>query len=304
MNVFRILNNLLRNPKSVIEALLRTEFIASKISDVTAIKIFYWLRFSHRINLDSPITYNQKLLWLTLYDRKAIYTKLVDKYDAKEYISNKMKNNAHIIRTYGVYDSISEIDFKDLPDRFVMKTTHDSGGVVLVHDKNKLDWNEVRAKLEPRLVKNYFWFSREWAYKDVKPRIIIEEMIDSAGTAPADYKIYCFHGKAHFVLIVNDRFSDIKEDYMSIDWKRLPFTWGDHATSDSVPEMPTCWNEMIETAELLAKDIPHCRVDFFVDRAQRFFVGELTLTPASGLKKFSPDIWDKKIGSLIDLTSL
>ena len=206
-----------------------------------------------------------------------------------------------IIPTYGVYDSFEQIDFDKLPKSFVMKTTHDSGGVVIVNDKETFNKEKAKEKLEKSLKRNYFWFSREWAYKDVKPRIIIEKKLESEDIVPEDYKIYCLNGKARFALVVQGRFSEVSEDFYDTDWNLLPFTRGGHQTSKIKKPCPKCWNEMLEVTERVSAGFPMIRVDFFVDKYDKLYIGELTLTPASGLQAFSPEEWDYKIGDMLEL---
>lgn len=284
---------------------MRVPFIAKLIPDRTLISFFYYLRFKRRINLENPQSFNEKLLWLTLYDRRPEYVKMVDKYEAKDWIREKLisegKDTKCIIPTYGIYNHYDEINFNELPDSFVMKTTHDSGGVVVVNDKVLLDEKKAKAKLEASLKRNYFWYSREWAYKDVKPRIIIEELLRGKEKSLIDYKIFCFNGVAKYLYLVQDR--DIKEtvDYYDMDWNHLPIKQV-YDNNHKKAVKPPCWTEMVEIAELLSKGYPFLRVDFYVDINNHFYVGELTLTPSSGLLPITPEEWDYRIGEQIDLS--
>lgn len=303
MNIKGIIRNLYGNPRLFIENILRYPPIANLFSDKTAIKMFYYLRFHNKIDLKDPVSFNEKLLWLTLYDRRPEYVQMVDKYEAKSWLKAKLggDNLDYLIPTYGIYNSFKEIDFDVLPESFVMKTTHDSGGVVIVNKKSELNRKKAEEKLEKSLSRNYFYFSREWAYKDVKPRIIIEKKLESYDIVPDDYKIYCLNGKARFALVVQGRYRDVTEDFYDINWNPLPFTRGGHRVSINRKPCPKCWTEMIRIAEAVSKGYPMIRVDFFVDKYDKLYIGELTLTPASGLQAFSPKEWDIKIGEMLEL---
>lgn len=309
MKLIKNLKILLTEPKTFLEMSLRNPSIACRISDKTAIRLLYRLRFGHGINLKKPTTFNEKLLWLTLHDRQPEYVRMVDKYEAKEWLRERFMKMGRedlldsIIPTYGIYNKYDEIDFTSLPEYFVMKTTHDSGGVVVVQNKNDLDKEASKLKLESSLRRNYFWFSREWAYKEVKPRIIVEKKIESDEPVPKDWKIFCLNGKAKFWFIAHDRMGDIKFDYYDMDWNKLPVVQG-HPNSDIVPEKPESWNKMVECAELLSKGIPCLRVDFYVDKYGQFYIGELTLTHFSALVPFKPEEWDYKFGAMLELPKI
>ncbi len=306
MRLIDNLKNLLTEPKTFLEMSLRNPSIARFVSDKTAISCFYRLRFGRKINLDTPKSFNEKLLWLTLYDRQPDYVRMVDKYEAKTWLHEKFVQMRRsdffdsIIPTYGVYNKFDEIDFGALPDSFVMKTTHDSGGVVVVQNKKDLDKEASKSKLESSLRRNYFWFSREWAYRDVLPRIIIEKKLESEEPVPKDWKIFCFNGEAKFWFIAHDRMGEIKFDFYDMNWNKLPVVQG-HPNSDIVQEKPACWDKMIECAELLSKGIPCLRVDFYIDKYGLFYIGELTFTHFSALVPFEPEEWDYKFGSMLEL---
>lgn len=304
MNIKYWINKILMQPSKVLEDILRYPPIAHFISDELCISILYRLRFGNKINLKNPQSFNEKLLWLTLHDRNPEYIKMVDKYEAKGYIKKKLQSadipDDCIIPTYGVYDHFDEIDFSSLPESFVMKTTHDSGSVVVVHDKAKLDKIRAKSILEKSLNINYFWFSREWAYKGVKPRIIIEEMIITKEKQPIDYKLFCFNGKAKILYLVMDRDTGETVDYYDMDFNHLPIKQVYNNNSKIIPK-PLCWDEMVKCAEFLSKDKAFLRVDFYVDANNKYYIGELTLTPSSGLLPIEPKEWDLKIGEMVDL---
>nr|WP_301183545.1 ATP-grasp fold amidoligase family protein [Limosilactobacillus fermentum] len=257
------------------------------------------------LNLDNPQTFNEKLQWLKIHNRKPEYTTMVDKYAAKQYVADKI-GSQYIIPTLGVWDHFDDIDFDALPDQFVLKCTHDSGGLVICKDKSRLDKKAAKRKIEYYLRRKYYYVHREWPYKDVKPRIIAEKyMTNGSSEELSDYKFYCFDGAVEFVMINSDRNSDkpTKADYFDRDFNWLDFTWG-YQHAEIRPQKPKEFDEMLEIAEKLAKGLPHIRVDFYDCNGQIYF-GELTFFDGSGFDKIEPLEWDYKIGKMLKLpTSL
>lgn len=272
------------------------------LNDKKFIKILYKFYINKKLNLDNPHTFNEKLQWLKLYDRKDIYTTMVDKYEVKEYISNIIGED-HVIPTIGVYDNFNDINFEKLPKQFVIKCTHDSGGLVIVKDKTKLDIKKAKKKINKALRRNYYYSGREWPYKNVKPRIIIEKyMEDNKAKELRDYKFFCFNGKMQLFKIDFNRLNYHQANYYDKSGNLLRF--GEKVCPpnyNKVLEMPINLNSMIKLAENLSKNIPFLRVDFYEMNSKIYF-GELTFYPASGFGKFEPEEWDRKLGDLIDLS--
>ena len=271
------------------------------LSDEAYLKIKYRYLFGENIDLALPKTFNQKLQWLKLHDRKDIYTVMVDKYEAKKYVSEVI-GERYVIPTLGVYNRFDEISFDELPEQLVIKCTHDSGGLVIVRNKSKVDINEIRKKINKSLRRNYYFVSREWPYKNVKPRIIVEKyMRDSCHDELRDYKFFCFNGEPEVVLVCSDRFcgTGLKETWYDNKWNRLPFTEGGHEVDDSLTK-PDNFDLMLKLARVLSKNIPFVRVDFYSIDGDVFF-GEITFYPASGYERFNPVEWDKKLGDMINL---
>ncbi len=176
------------------------------------------------LNLSNPQTFNEKIQWLKLNDRRPAYTEMVDKYEAKRYVAGII-GEQYIIPTLGVWDRFEDIDFDKLPDKFVLKCTHDSGGVCVCKNKANLDRDKARRTIEKSLKTNYFWVGREWPYKNVKPRIIAEQYIESIDNDLMDYKFMCFDGEVKAILLCSGRFSKegVKMTFFDPDWKRLPY---------------------------------------------------------------------------------
>lgn len=272
------------------------------IPDKIYLQITYRLKFGHKLNLKNPKTFNEKLQWLKLYDRKPIYSTMVDKCEAKKYVASIL-GEEYIIPTLGVWDRFDDIDFDSLPDQFVLKCTHDSGGLVICKDKSKLDIPSAREKIEKSLRTNYYKHGREWPYKNVKPRIIAEKyMVDESGYELKDYKFFCFDGFARAMFIASDRQvegEETKFDFYDMNFVHLPFTNG-HPNSDHEIKRPESFEKMMQLAEKLSEGIPHVRVDFYDINGEVYF-GELTFAHWSGMVPFEPSEWDEKFGEWIKL---
>lgn len=274
----------------------------NRMSDEKYLRKMFRAYMGYDLDLDDPKTFNEKLQWLKLHDRKPIYTKMVDKYEVKKLISEKI-GKEYIIPTLGVYKSADEIDFNKLPEKFVLKCTHDSHGLVICKDKSKLDINAAKKKLDKALKSNYYYKFREWPYKNVKPRIIAEKYMEDKLTGELrDYKFFAFNGCVKALYIASERQSagaETKFDFFDTDFNHLPFKNG-HPNAKVPPEKPKGFKEMIRLAEKLSVGIPHVRVDFYEINGRIYF-GELTFFHWSGMKKFEPKKWDRIFGSWIDL---
>ena len=258
--------------------------------------------FGYELDLKNPQTFNEKLQWLKLHDRNPLYTTLVDKYAVKKWVADKI-GKQYIIPTLGVWDRFDEIDFDKLPVQFVLKTTHDSGGVVICHDKNTFDKQAARKKLEKSLKNNFYYMGREWPYKNVPPRIIAEPFLtDNIHTDLADYKFFCFHGVPRYCQVITDRSTSEKVDFFDMDWHHQPFTglMKPFPPAKQVPSKPVNFDRMKYACSVLSKNIPFVRVDFY-EVQDKMYLGEMTFYPASGFGSFSPKEWDKKIGDLLEL---
>lgn len=263
------------------------------------LRILYRVRLHRKLNLKHPRRFTDKLNWLKLYDRNPIYTKLVDKHEVKQYIS-EMFGEQMVIPSYGVWEHFEDIDFEALPNQFVLKCTHDSGTICICRDKASFDREAAKMKLENSLRHNFFWWTREWPYKNVKPRIIAEKlMTDSNCDALTDYKFFCFNGKPQMMYISKDVSSDPRTDFFDMDWNHLPFRFKD-PNADIMPKKPELFEEMKMIATTLSQHIPHVRVDLYVINGKIYF-GELTFFHNSGIFTITPDNWDYKIGDMLQL---
>ena len=272
-------------------------------TDEKYIKHKYQFSTGERLNLDSPVTFNEKMQWLKLHDRNPLYTSLVDKYEVKKII-NGVIGEEHIIPTLGVWDRFDDINFSSLPDKYVLKTTHDSGSVVIVKDRNEFDISKARKTINRSLSRNFYFSGREWPYKNVAPRIIAEPYItDESGKELKDYKVFVFNGKPYCIQVDYDRFIEHKRNFYSLDWEYIPFTTRYPTDPNHIIEKPDCLKELIEMSARLAVFIetpPFVRTDFYINRSEIYF-GEITFYHGSGYEKFIPDTYGKILGDMIVL---
>lgn len=259
--------------------------------------------FGSPLNLDNPRTFNEKLQWLKLYNRRPEYTMMVDKYRVRDYIAHTL-GEEYLIPLLGVWDDPDEINFDELPDQFVLKCNHNSGlGMCICKDKSELDTDKVRKGLKKGLNQDYYMLHREWPYKNVPRKIICEQyMEDDSGNGLRDFKVHCFNGEPKFILVCSDRFSEegLREDFYDVGWNLMDMHRPTHPNSQSGVQKPQQLEEMLECAKKIAEDLPFSRIDFYVINAQIFF-GEITFFPASGLEKFEPEQWDTVLGEWIAL---
>lgn len=277
--------------------------IFNRMPDEQFLKLKYKYLFGSELHLDPPVTFNEKLNWLKLHDRNPKYTTMVDKYAAKQYVGNII-GEQHIIPTLGVWDRFENIDFNALPDQFVLKCTHDSGGIVICKDKKKMDIDAARKKINKMLKRKFYYESREWPYKNVKPRIIAERyMVDESGIELKDYKFFCFDGVPKFMFVACDRENkneETKFNFYDMDFNLMPFTNGHPNAPDGRITKPQAFDEMKKIAAKLSKDIKHVRVDLY-DINGNIYFGELTFYHWSGMVPFDPPEWDVKLGQLLEL---
>ena len=295
------ITQIIKNPSKVLLWFINKT--ARLWSDKLFLKLKFRLMMGEKLDLKNPKTFNQKLQWLKLYNRKPEYTTMVDKYAVKEYVANII-GEEYIIPTLGIWNSVDEIDWNALPNQFVLKTTHGGGGggVVICKDKAVFDTEKAKQKLQASLKSDIYINFREWPYKNVPRRIIAEKyMIDESGYELKDYKFFCFNGKVECFKVDFDRFTFHKANYYNRYAKLLPF--GEECCMPDYNrqfEKPTNFDTMLSLAEKLADGIPFARIDFYNIDGKIYF-GEITFFPAAGMGKFAPPVWDLKLGKLIDL---
>ena len=292
----------LKNPRKALQVMLPDCFW-NQLNDEKYLRFVYRARTGKPLNLENPKTFNEKLQWLKLYDRKPEYTVMVDKYAVREYIAKKI-GEQYLIPLLGVWDDPEDIDFGILPDQFVLKCNHNSGlGMCICKDKSKLDIEKVKQELRKGLQQDYYMHGREWPYKDVKHCIIAEQYMEDTSTKELrDYKFFCFNGKSKAMFVATDRQTkgeETKFDFFDMEYNHLDFRNG-HPNATIYPQKPQCFEEMVQIAERLSAGIPHVRVDLYEINGKVYF-GELTFSHWSGMVPFEPEEWDYTFGSWLEL---
>lgn len=278
-----------------------------KLPDALYLWLMYFFQTGKRLHLKHPKTFNEKLQWLKLHDRKPEYTTMVDKYAVKEYVANII-GKEYIVPTLGVWDSPEEIAWNELPRQFVLKTTHGGGGkgIVICRDKDVLDKAKAIESLGTAMKRDLYKNYREWPFRDVKHRIIAEEYLSEEGNSNKqddglkDYKFYCFHGKPLYCVVISGRWGSFVNDYFDMEWNHLPITLKGLPFAESVPTKPKHFDKMSLLATKLATGHPHLRVDLY-ETNNKIYFGELTFYSASGFGQFTPDEWDEIWGEHIDI---
>lgn len=291
---------LLNNPRLIVP------FLGSRgwfhfLSDESYLRVCYKAYIGKDLDLNDPKGFNEKLQWLKLHDRNPLYCNLVDKYSVKEWVAETI-GSEYVIPCYAVWNSADEIDVTRLPSSFVIKPTHDSGNTIICKDKSTFDLVHTKKSLTKSLKKNFYWNGREWPYKNVKPRIIAEELLPSNDLEGIpDYKFMCFQGKVKLVFTCTGRASgDLRVDFFDTTWSHMSFT-RHYQNSEQTIDPPSSLQLMITLAERLSQGIPFVRVDFYEVNRHPFF-GEMTFFPGCGFEEFTPDLWDDVLGSWIDLS--
>lgn len=272
----------IKRPSNILLYLMNKNFF-KWIPDEKYITIKYKLEMNQKLNLKEPKTFNEKLQWLKLYDRKPEYTKMVDKYEAKKYVADII-GEEYIIPTLGVWDKFEDIDFTKLPNQFVLKPTHASGNVFICKNKDEIDYKKLKKTVQKWLKRNYYLVHREWPYKNVKPRIIAEEYMEDQIGELIDYKVYAFNGQCDYVMVCFDRIKgETKFIYYDRNWNiKKEFSKDGIKYGDTIKiEKPKNLDKMFEFAEILSKNIPFVRVDFYESNGNLYF-GELTFYPSAG----------------------
>lgn len=296
-----IIKNYLRDPLKYGILSLSLRGYLRWLPDKTYLKWNYWANLKKRLNLKNPKTFNEKLQWLKLYAFQPAYTQMVDKYAVRKIIEETIGQEYLVPLVGGPWDCVDEVDFDALPDQFVLKVTHDSGGLVICRDKSKLDIEAAKAKLKRGMNRDYYLQSREKPYKDVPHRIIAEKyMQDGDRTVLPVYKIFNFNGKPELIQsIQNDKTKDESIDYFDTQWNRLDLRQNFPNSKQPLPK-PQQLNEMLELAAAVSKDIPFLRTDWYTINGKVYF-SEFTFYSDAGMAAFEPASWDDRLGALIRL---
>lgn len=252
------------------------------------------------LDLNNPQTFNEKLQFLKIHDRKPVYTLMADKYRAKFYIASII-GEQNIVPSYGAWSKFDDIDFDSLPNQFVLKCNHDCGSVYICENKNDMSKKQLRKMFNRAIKENYYFEDREWPYKDIEPVIFAEKYLgNNDGCGLIDYKLMCFNGNAKCAFTCTNRNIGLNVTFFDMEWQRMPFERYYKADYSEIPK-PKNWEKMIEIAENLAKDTTFLRVDFF-EVEGNLYVGELTFFPGGGMEVFDPPEWDLTLGDWLNIS--
>ncbi len=272
------------------------------IPDETYLRIQFRLRMGYKLDLKNPRSYSEKLQWLKLNYRNDNQTRCVDKYLVRDFVSNRI-GDSYLIPLLGVWDSFDEIDFDKLPNEFVLKCNHDSNSIKICRDKSKFDKDSAKLFFDQKIRNSFYYCSREWPYKNVKPRIIAEKYMEDDKTKELrDYKFFCFNGEVKAMFIATDRQSPDKPtafDFFDTSFNHLPIKQG-HPNACNIPDKPSCFFKMLDLSRELSAGFPHVRIDFYEINGCVYF-GEMTFYHFGGLMPFIPLEWDYKFGDWLSL---
>ena len=263
------------------------------------IQKIYKKRFSVYPNLKHPKTLSEKVQWLKLNDRTPLHTICADKYRVRDYIKERI-GDKYLVPLVFETKNANDISMENMPSYpVIIKTNHDSSGGIIIRDKTKLNWEKTQKNLRNLLKKNYYYDHKEWQYKNIERRIIVEKLlIAENGGIPFDYKIHCFNGEPHFIQVDIDRMIEHKRNLYNTQWERMEVTWKHPMGKDL--KKPFQLNKMLQLASKLAKNFIYARIDFYAIRDEIYF-GEITFHPGGGFEIFTPIGWDLKLGSKLKL---
>lgn len=296
--LFRKINTLFKKPKVI--GIKIIQIISPLLSDKLYLKLLFPLKVGYKLNLENPQTFNEKLQWLKLFYRRPDLSRLVDKYEVKNHVKSLI-GDQYIIPTLGVWNSFDDVNFNQLPDKFVLKTTHDQGGVVICTNKTTFDYKKAEVKLNRHLKRNFYLKFREWPYKNVRPRIIAEKFIEDSGSSDLkDYKFFCFNGKPEILFVATERQrGSVKFNFYNMDFEPLDIIQA-YPKSKKIIEKPENFELMKNLARKLSKGLPQVRVDFYNLGGDIIF-GEYTFFHHMGMVPFHPKKWDYILGDYIKL---
>ena len=298
--MLQTLKKVIAKPEKIIYG-LEQKGLLDWLSDKTYLRIIYRLIFKRKLHLEQPVSFTEKLTWYKLYWRNQLAQTCTDKYQVREYVTEKIGAD-YLIDCYGCWDSFDEIDFSKLPDQFVLKTTNGSANVVICMDKSTFDFEKAKKRLNIYSKRHFSSRTKEWNYYNLPNRIIAERLLIGEDNASLnDYKFFCFHGKPEFLLVCTERDKGLKLTFFDMDWNYIPVRCG----YDSNPKVqkPEHFAELVEVAKKLSENFPQVRVDLY-DEGGKVYFGELTFYHYGVTTKFEPDEWDYTFGKYFNLTDI
>lgn len=273
------------------------------VPDSIYLKFQYKHHFGKNLNLKEPRTFNEKIQWLKLHDRKSDYTKYVDKYEVRNYIKDSI-GEEYLIPLLGVYNNVDEINWEELPNKFVLKCTHGSSCNIICTDKTKLDIKESKKQLNTWMKKNWYWYGREWPYKNAEPKIICEKFLEQKeGEELRDYRLFCFHGQPKMITVdfsITDK-KKTRRNIYDLEWNSIDAEISYPKETSIDVKKPAQLDKIIELSKILSANFRHARIDFYIIEEKVYF-GEITFYHQSGYGKISPPEFDKEMGDWLNIS--
>lgn len=263
------------------------------------LKNWYLLSTGKTLDLENPKTYNEKIQWLKLYEHDERKTRLSDKYLVREWVKETI-GEKYLVPLLGVWKCFDDIDFEELPDKFVLKANHGCGYNLVVKDKSNLNRKEAKEKFDRWLTTNFAYVNFELHYKDIQPLIIAEEYIENKDEDLYDYKVWCFHGEPKYIMYLANRKNGLKMVFYDTEWNRMPFTYSVEVYEEEVPK-PDNLEELLDISRKLSKDFKHVRVDFYRLNDGSYKFGEMTFSSAAGKAIWQPEEYDRILGDMLEL---
>lgn len=297
------ITKLIKNPYRIF-SVLAVKGCFDRLPDERFLRLQFRAQLGRWPELEHPQTFNEKLQWLKLHDRRPEYSMMVDKYRVRDYIREKI-GEEYLIPLLGIWDAPDEIDFDALPDQFVLKCNHNSGkGLCICRDKSRLDIEKVKAELRQGLAQDYYLTGREWPYRDVPRKIICEKYMEDyqSKNGLVNYKFYCFNGEPRFLHVSEavDNHACAKVSYLTLDWEFAPYERTDYAPYKNLPRKPLHYNTMLDFCRKLSEGVPFLRVDLYEINYKIYF-SELTFFPGSGFTPYRNPEHDSDMGSMLTI---
>lgn len=265
------------------------------------LKSWFQAETGKTLNLHSPQTFNEKIQWLKLYDSTPEKTRLADKYQVREWVRETI-GEEYLIPLLGVWDSFEEIDFAKLPERFVLKCVHGSGMNAVIQDKSAVSMKKLRRQFRYWQQSSYgIGPMQEWHYRDIPHRIIAEQYMENVDGDLYDYKFYCFGGEPKYIQVIQGRGGDSQMGFYTLDWQDAGFGHHHFGQMKHKPARPAQLSKAIELARKLAQGFAFVRVDLYLLGDEQIYFGEMTFTPASGIRHWEPETADRMLGELMAL---
>ena len=269
------------------------------VDDETRIKQIFKKKFGYNLDLDDPKTFNEKINWLKIHNRTELHVICSDKIRMREYVKEKIGSEYVVPLIFTSCDT-NDININKLPNKpVVIKTNHDSGTVYLINNKYESNLRKIRNGIHFGMKKNLYWYAREWNYKRIDPKILVEDMLgkDSPGKLK-DYKIFCANGEPKFIQVDNDRFINHKRNLYDIQWNFIDVMY--KCENFEIEEKPKEIDKMIVLSRKLSEPFNFSRIDMYIYE-NKIYVGEITFFPEAGLTEFYPDKYNIFFGDMIKI---